>query len=381
MITNESQFFALRQTLSNQPTAKQTQLARSVAAVNVTQNTQHAPQRNTQLMEASIKRNNDKFKNNLFVHVTHEARLKGLAREIHLIHDSHFKNTIHGDIRLVVGYRNNPNIEFELSRKRPSSSILKDPLSEATSSDPTLLLPDYLTISDSKFKEMLLTSTSNNINTDALIELLNQKEILLFIRQLTQLVNKLNYSQLQNEQWSYYYNLGMTEGIWNGRVSKKMADANSMYYTYAKIIWKAIHDQQTIIHEILIFKKWLELHLSTSSCELQHLHLPNINRIFTSLAFQDDTLSTENMAQQTKVRAEEIVQTYTKIATTEKNKLLSTRTHHKNVQLLDQIITTILTRENNMIQRRVCELQRKLTMIFNETALEPSKDQLNIQIN
>ncbi|CAF4429654.1 unnamed protein product, partial [Rotaria sp. Silwood2] len=331
MITNESQFFALRQTLSNQPTAKQTQLARSVAAVNVTQNTQHAPQRNTQLMEASIKRNNDKFKNNLFVHVTHEARLKGLAREIHLIHDSHFKNTIHGDIRLVVGYRNNPNIEFELSRKRPSSSILKDPLSEATSSDPTLLLPDYLTISDSKFKEMLLTSTSNNINTDALIELLNQKEILLFIRQLTQLVNKLNYSQLQNEQWSYYYNLGMTEVLIKQRLEKYKQQCPQIQETInqhmktippnidttiiantinssihkdqhqlPKIIWKAIHDQQTIIHEILIFKKWLELHLSTSSCELQHLHLPNINRIFTSLAFQDDTLSTENMAQQTK---------------------------------------------------------------------------------
>ncbi|CAF3160913.1 unnamed protein product [Rotaria sp. Silwood2] len=128
MITDESQFFALRQTLSNQPTAKQTQLARSVVAVNLTQDTQHVPQRNTQLMEATITRNNIKFKNNIFVHVTHEARLKGLARGIHLIHDSHFKNTIHGDIRLIVGYRNNPNIEFELSRKRPSSSILKDPL-------------------------------------------------------------------------------------------------------------------------------------------------------------------------------------------------------------------------------------------------------------
>ncbi|CAF1290969.1 unnamed protein product [Rotaria sp. Silwood1] len=128
MTTDESQFFALRQTLSNQPTAKQTQLARSVAAVNLTQDTQPVPQRNTQLMEATITRNNIKFKNNIFVHVTHEARLKGLAREIHLIHDSHFKNTIHGDIRLIVGYRNNPNIQFELSRKRPSSSILKDPL-------------------------------------------------------------------------------------------------------------------------------------------------------------------------------------------------------------------------------------------------------------
>ncbi|CAF3878548.1 unnamed protein product [Rotaria sp. Silwood1] len=81
---------------------------------------------------------------------------------------------------------------------------------------------------------MLLTSTSNNMNTDTLSELLNQKEILVFIRQLTHLVNKLNYSQLQHEQWSYYYNLGMTEGIWTGRVSKKMAEANSMCYSYGR---------------------------------------------------------------------------------------------------------------------------------------------------
>ncbi|CAF3973860.1 unnamed protein product [Rotaria sordida] len=86
--------------------------------------------------------------------------------------------------RLVVGFRNNPNIEFELSRKRPSSSILKDPLRKKglasktlslpidmeTSSDPTLLLPDYLKLSDSKFTQMLLTSTSNIMNQDELIE-------------------------------------------------------------------------------------------------------------------------------------------------------------------------------------------------------------------
>ncbi|CAF4776090.1 unnamed protein product, partial [Rotaria sp. Silwood2] len=76
--------------------------------------------------------NNNKFQNNVFVHVTHEARLKGLAREIHQIHDKHFNSTIYGDIRLIVGYRNNRNIEFELSRKRPPSSILKDPLSKKT---------------------------------------------------------------------------------------------------------------------------------------------------------------------------------------------------------------------------------------------------------
>ncbi|CAF2875228.1 unnamed protein product [Rotaria sp. Silwood2] len=204
----------------------------SAAVVDRIQKNQNVTQRNTQLMEATVTRKSNKFKSNLFVHVTHAARLKGLAREIHVIHDSHFKNTMYGDIRLVVGYRNNPNIEFELSRKRLSSSLLKDPLTKTTRSDPTLLLLDYLTISGSKFKEILLISTSNNINTDALIELLNQKEIFLFIRQLTQLANKLNYSKLQNEQWSYYYNLGMREDIWNGRVSKKMADANSIRYTY-----------------------------------------------------------------------------------------------------------------------------------------------------
>ncbi|CAF1318100.1 unnamed protein product [Rotaria sordida] len=98
------------------------------AAVDLLQITQNVTQPNTNNMEATIKRKNDKFKNNLFIHVTHEARLKGLAREIHIIHDNHFKNTDYGEIRLIVGFRNNPNIEFELSRKRPSSSVLKDPL-------------------------------------------------------------------------------------------------------------------------------------------------------------------------------------------------------------------------------------------------------------
>ncbi|CAF2845127.1 unnamed protein product [Rotaria sp. Silwood2] len=131
MITNESQFLALPQKLSNQPTAKQTQLAISAATVQLTQHTQNVTQKNANNMEATIQRNNEKFKTNLFLHVTHEARLKGLAREIHMIHDSHFKNTDKGEIRLVVGFRNNPNIEFELSRKRPASSLLKDSLAKS----------------------------------------------------------------------------------------------------------------------------------------------------------------------------------------------------------------------------------------------------------
>ncbi|CAF4216325.1 unnamed protein product [Rotaria sordida] len=464
----------------------------SAAAVDLLQSTQNVTQRNINNMEATIKRKNDKFKNNLFIHVTHEARLKGLAREIHMIHDSHFKNTDYGEIRLVVGFRNNPNIEFELSRKRPLSSVLKDPLRKitidpsvhfqnlsttqelpkktisnpmdmATSSNPTLLLPNYSKLSDSKFTQMLLTSMSNTINQDAIIELLNQKEILLFIREFTQLVNKFNYSKLQHEQWSYYYNLGMTEGIWNRRVSKKMAEANSMCYTYgrsknlikqrlakykrqcdknqeainqcmkqapliidiqnittmindlinkdqyelrlelekrktmlrldaeehklaqhfylltprqteinsAKVIWKAINEQQNIIHEIAIFKKWLQVHTQASSFSLQHIQLPNIYHMVTSLFFQAETSSADHIAQKTIARAEEIEQYYTNLVIIEKNKLQSTRSQHKNVQQLDEIINAILQRQNNMQQRRSYELQGKLINIFKQNAFTP----------
>jgi len=127
LINDENQFFLLRQKLLGQPTAKQTQVAISAASVDITRTTQNIGQSTTQIIQATVQRKDNKFKNNLFVHCTHEARLKGLAREIHTIHDSYFKNTHRGNIRLIVGYRNNPNMEYELARKRPSSSLLKDP--------------------------------------------------------------------------------------------------------------------------------------------------------------------------------------------------------------------------------------------------------------
>ncbi|CAF4024461.1 unnamed protein product [Rotaria sordida] len=250
---------------------------------------------------------------------------------------------------------------------------------------------------------------SNTINQDAIIELLNQREILLFIRDLTQLVNKFNYSKLQHEQWSYYNNLGMTEGIWTGRVSKKMTKANSMCYTYgrsknlikqrlakyklqcdknqeainqcmkqapliidmqtittmindlinkdqyelrlelerrktmlrldaeehkiveefckfkrrqteinsAKIIWKAINEQYNIIDEIVIFKKWLEVHAQASSYTLEDVQLPKINHIFISLFFQGQTSSAEHITEQTIAKSEQMVQYYSKIINNE----------------------------------------------------------------
>ncbi len=108
------------------------------------------------------------------------------------------------------------------------------PLHTESNTDPTLSLSDYSIISNKVFKEMLLTTISTDTDDNSLDKLLDIEETLIFIRQLTQLLNKLNYFKLQGEQSTYFYNLGMTEGIWTGRVSKNMAIINSMSYSYGR---------------------------------------------------------------------------------------------------------------------------------------------------
>jgi hypothetical protein len=80
----------------------------------------------------------------------------------------------------------------------------------------------------------LATIIASDIDKDLLNKLFSMDEILTFIRQLTHLINTSNYLQLQIEQWTYYYHLGITESIWTGRISKKMALDNSICYTYGR---------------------------------------------------------------------------------------------------------------------------------------------------
>ena len=128
LIDNEQEFFILRQKLLAQPSVKQAIVMKSGDAVDIITNVQNNRPTTAPIMETTVKRkNNHKFENTIFIHCVHEARLQGLQRDIHEIHDSFFKNTEHGNIRLVVGHRNNPNMDYELSRKRPRSSLLKAP--------------------------------------------------------------------------------------------------------------------------------------------------------------------------------------------------------------------------------------------------------------
>ena len=100
--------------------------------------------------------------------------------------------------------------------------------------DPSQFLSDYSMISNEIFQQILLKTITIDTDRQVLVELLNDEETLTLTRQLGQFINKLNYSKLQYEQWTYYYNLGITEDIWTGRVSKKMAMLNSMCHTYGR---------------------------------------------------------------------------------------------------------------------------------------------------
>lgn len=121
LINNTEDFSILRQQLLAQPTIKQIVVNKSAASIDLRSNNADFLQDNPITRDKK-----NKFENNIFIHCTHEGRLKGLKRSIHEIHDEFFKTTNYADIRLIVGHQNNPNIEFELAQKRPNSSLFKN---------------------------------------------------------------------------------------------------------------------------------------------------------------------------------------------------------------------------------------------------------------
>ncbi|CAF4979880.1 unnamed protein product [Rotaria sp. Silwood1] len=92
-------------------------------------------------------------------------------------------------------------------------------------------IPDYLQVSNRIFKKMLISSLDD---AKHIVKRLNSKEKINYIRQYTCLIHRLFYVQLQESQWKYYYDIGIQQNIWTGRVSKKWAAMNSMNYTYGR---------------------------------------------------------------------------------------------------------------------------------------------------
>jgi len=131
LIDDEQHFLLIRQKLLAQPTRQQAEVAKRLGDIEITNPVSNglsvATRPNPPPMQTvTVKRKDNKFNNTLFVHCKHEARLAGVKRHLHEIHDHIFKETDFGDIRLIVGNRNNPDMDYELTRKRPPSYLLKD---------------------------------------------------------------------------------------------------------------------------------------------------------------------------------------------------------------------------------------------------------------
>ncbi|CAF4730519.1 unnamed protein product, partial [Rotaria sp. Silwood1] len=108
-------------------------------------------------------------------------------------------------------------------------------------------IPDYLKVSNRIFKKMLINSLEG---AKKIVKRLNSKEKINYIRQYAYLIHRLFYVQLQESQWKYYYDIGMEENIWYGRVSKKWAAMNSMNYTYGRSKTLIIQRLKTIARQI-----------------------------------------------------------------------------------------------------------------------------------
>lgn len=113
----------------------------------------------------------------------------------------------------------------------------------------------YAKLSDAVFYQLYSTVFHDNedllrfLNTDAKIQL---------IRQYTSLVDRLSYVQLQEVQWKYYYDIGMTQNIWKHRRSKHQAAKYSIDYTYGR--------SKTIVQQRL---KQIKQHLQNSQNAIQ----------------------------------------------------------------------------------------------------------------
>ncbi|CAF4646084.1 unnamed protein product, partial [Rotaria socialis] len=125
LIENEEQFVILRKKLLEYPSVKQILVDKSAATVdNIIIIRDQYGQNDDE--ETTNNNKDNTFQKKIFIHSLYEGRFRHIQREIHEIHDSFFKNTIYQDIRLIVGHRNSPNIEYESTTKRPCSSLLKN---------------------------------------------------------------------------------------------------------------------------------------------------------------------------------------------------------------------------------------------------------------
>jgi hypothetical protein len=117
MIHDANEYALLRQRLLNQPSVDEHKRAARLAQQY---NFQDFDFNIDPLVKEKILKRREKEKS-IFLHYTREKRFFNYKRAIHELWTQTFRNTTAEGIRLIVGTRNNPNLNQELVQRSPYS--------------------------------------------------------------------------------------------------------------------------------------------------------------------------------------------------------------------------------------------------------------------
>ncbi|CAF3387411.1 unnamed protein product [Rotaria socialis] len=315
-----------------------------------------------------------------------------------------------------------PMLELSIFNKSDYQSSIR------SSIDPTMYLNDYSLVSNEIFKEKFLRLLMDQYERQSYIELFNNEEMLTFTRDLPQHINQLNYFNLQYDQWTYYHQLGQTEGIWYGRISKKMAMVNSVCVSYGR--GKALIRQQKqaplsidlkelerMINNLIkqdqyrlsieleqqrhmlkfdaqdhrlvetfyqLNAKKTEISSTKTIWKATHYEqllrcLVKMNEIFTFILTNKvlfDSMSTIIVNEiplkqlvfesmnEAVIIVEKNIQAYIEIATAEKTKILSQQNKFNKLPTVETVMNAIENRQRNMVQRAQYCMEQKIKILF-----------------
>ena len=105
------------------------------------------------------------------------------------------------------------------AKKQATTGPMKDNQDEESLQchDSRRYKPAYLRVPDYTFVRLLARTINNS---GKIIQCLDTKEKIDFIRQMTELTNDLQYFDLQRQFWQDHYDVGLKEGFWGSEVSK-----------------------------------------------------------------------------------------------------------------------------------------------------------------
>ncbi|CAF3894936.1 unnamed protein product, partial [Rotaria sp. Silwood1] len=120
-------------------------------------------------------------------------------------------------------------------------------------------VPQYLTVSERKFKEMLSKAVPDG---HKIYEWLDNGEKLKSTRALAHLFYLTCYLKLQQQLWQDYFDLGMNDGVWAPRVSKSKAKEHNTCLSYGRSEKFVQQRQKTIQYQLIRTDRELQQHLA-----------------------------------------------------------------------------------------------------------------------